>query len=78
MKKIVFLTGFSVLLLLSAMTVPALAQPLDVGVQVGDWFKYEAKVTQWESEDPFLPEGFVGPLSLADNETNYILDLSLY
>ena len=72
MKKIVFLTGFSVLLLL-AITFPALAQPLDVGVQVGDWFKYEAKVTQWESTDPFLPEGYIGPLSLADNETNYIL-----
>ncbi|MGD2066206.1 MAG: hypothetical protein PVI43_03440 [Candidatus Bathyarchaeota archaeon] len=72
MKKIVFLIGFSVLLLL-AMTVPALAQPLDVGVQVGDWFKYEAKVTQWESTDPFLPDGYMGPLSLADNETNYIL-----
>ncbi|MCZ2808016.1 MAG: hypothetical protein O2V44_01520 [Candidatus Bathyarchaeota archaeon] len=72
MKKIILTMLLSVFLL-SAMTVPALAQPLDVGVQVGDWFKYEAKVTQWESEDPFLPEGFIGPLSLADNETNYIL-----
>ncbi|MDH5375766.1 MAG: hypothetical protein OEW95_08140 [Candidatus Bathyarchaeota archaeon] len=71
-KKIVMLALFSVFLL-SAMTVSALAQPLDVGVQVGDWFKYKAEVTEWESEDPFLPEGFIGPLSLADNETNYIL-----
>ena len=72
MKKIILTVLLSVFLL-SAMTVPALAQTLDVGVQVGDWFKYEAKVTQWESEDPFLPEGYIGPLSLADNETNYIL-----
>jgi hypothetical protein len=72
MKKkilIVLLSAF----LLSAMTVPALAQDLDVGVQVGDWFKYEAKVTQWESEAEFLPPDYMGPLTLADNETNYIL-----
>ena len=72
MKKVVFLAGFVVLMLL-ATTVPVLAQPLDVGVQVGDWFKYEAKVTQWESTDPFLPDGYIGPLSLADNQTDYIL-----
>ena len=71
-KKIVLLTLFSVFLL-SAMTVPALAQPLDVGVQVGDWFKYEAKVTEWESTMEFLPEGYIGPLTLAENETNFIL-----
>jgi hypothetical protein len=71
-KKIVLLTLFSVFLL-SAMTVPALALPLDVGVQVGDWFKYEAKVTQWESEMEFLPPDYIGPLSLAENETNFIL-----
>jgi hypothetical protein len=59
--------------MLLVITVPVMAQPLDVGVQVGDWFKYEAKVTQWESEDPFLPEGFIGPLSLYENETNFIL-----
>ena len=72
MKKIVLAMLFSVFLL-SAMTVPALAQPLDVGVQVGDWFKYEAKVTQWESDMEFLPPDYQGPLSLAENETNYIL-----
>jgi len=72
MKKTILIVLLSVFLL-SALTVPALAQDLDLGVEVGDWFKYEAKVTLWESEDPFLPEGFVGPLSLADNETNYIL-----
>jgi hypothetical protein len=72
MKKTILIVLLSVFLL-SALTVPALAQSLDVGVEVGDWFEYEAKVTQWESDDPFLPEGFYGPLSLADNETNSIL-----
>lgn len=72
MKKIILTVLLSVFLL-SALTVPALAQSLDVGVEVGDWFKYEAKVTQWESDDEFLPEGFIGPLSLAENETNFIL-----
>jgi len=72
MKKKILIVLLSVLLL-SAMAVPALAQSLDVGVEVGDWFKYEAKVTQWESDDPFLPEGFYGPLTLADNQTNFIL-----
>jgi hypothetical protein len=72
MKKSILIVLLSVFLV-SAMTVPALAQPLELGVEVGDWFKYEAKVTQWESDDPFLPEGFYGPLTLADNETNSIL-----
>ena len=71
MKKIAFLVALSVILL-CAMVAPAMAK-LDVGVQVGDWFKYEARVTLWESEDPFLPPGYFGPLSLADNETNWIL-----
>lgn len=74
MKKIALLTVLSVLLM-SAMVFPSICQagPTDVVIQVGDWFKYEARVTQWVSEDPFLPEGYFGPLSLADNETNYIL-----
>jgi hypothetical protein len=72
MKKKILIVLLSVFLL-SATTVPALAQDLDVGVEVGDWFKYEARVTQWESDDPFLPEGFFGPLTLADNQTNFIL-----
>ncbi len=72
MKKKILIVLLSVFLL-SAMTVSVLAQDLDVGVEVGDWFKYEAKVTQWESEAEFLPEDYMGPLTLADNETNYIL-----
>ena len=72
MKKIILAMLFSVFLL-SALTVPALAQDLDVGVQVGDWFKYECKVTQWESEMEFLPEGYQGPLFLWENETNFVL-----
>jgi hypothetical protein len=72
MKKKALLVALSVLLL-SAMIAPVVAGPTDVVIQVGDWFKYEARVTQWVSDDPFLPEGFYGPLSLADNQTNYIL-----
>ena len=72
MKKNTLIIALSVLLL-SAMIAPVAAGPTDVVVQVGDWFKYEARVTQWESTDPFLPEGYFGPLSLADNQTNWIL-----
>ena len=72
MKKTVLIVLLSVFLL-SALTVSALAEPLDVGVEVGDWFEYKAEVTLWESVDPFLPEGYFGPLSLADNETDSIV-----
>ena len=72
MKKTALSIAFSVLLL-SAMIAPVMAGPTDVVVQVGDWFKYERKVTEWGSTDPFLPEGYFGPLSLADNQTNYVL-----
>jgi hypothetical protein len=67
-KKITLIAGLSMLLLV-AMAAPALAKE-DVGVQVGDWFKYEVKVTQYESEGPFPPT--YSPLTLADNETNSI------
>lgn len=67
--KIILPAGLSILLLL-AMVAPAMAQQ-DVGVEVGDWFKYEVKVTQFESTGPFPPP--MGPLTLADNETNYIM-----
>lgn len=59
-------------MLLFAMVLPAMAQ-LDVGVEVGDWFKYERKVTQWDTEMEFLPPDYLGPLSLADNETNWVM-----
>jgi hypothetical protein len=72
MKKTILIVLLSVFLV-SAMTVPALAQDFDLGVEVGDWFKYEAKVTQWEGDMEFLPEGFQGPLILAENQTNFIL-----
>ncbi len=72
MKKTILLAALS-LLLLSAMIAPVMAGPTDVVVQVGDWFKYEREVTEWDSTDPFLPEGYFGPLSLADNQTNYVL-----
>lgn len=69
MKKRILPTGLSILLLL-AIAVPAMAQQ-DVGVEVGDWFKYEVKVTQFESTGSFPPP--MGPLTVADNETNYIM-----
>ena len=72
MKKKALILALS-LLLLFPMIAPVMAGPTDVVVQVGDWFKYEARVTQWISEDPFLPDGYIGPLSLADNQTNWIL-----
>jgi hypothetical protein len=72
MKKIIVALTFTVFLL-SAMAVPSFSQKLDVGVEVGDWFRYIAEVTLWESVDPFLPAGFYGPISLADNQTYNIL-----
>ncbi len=71
MKKIALILPLSVLLL-SAMIAPVLAGPTDVVIQVGDWFEYQARVTQWISTAPFLPEGYMGPLTLADNNTNSI------
>jgi hypothetical protein len=71
MKKKILLIPLAALLL-SAMAAPALAK-FDVGVEVGDWFKYEAQVTYWETEMEFLPDTYLGPLSLAENETNFIL-----
>ncbi|MGD9130625.1 MAG: hypothetical protein PVH73_03520 [Candidatus Bathyarchaeota archaeon] len=71
MKKTILIVLLS-LFLISTLTVPALAQDMTVGVSVGDWFKYEHRVTRWESEDPFLPDGYYGPLTLADNQTNFI------
>jgi hypothetical protein len=72
MKKLVLIAGLSILLLLLVvMAVPAMAKE-DVGVQVGDWFKYEAQVTQWESTMEFLPDNYLGPLILAENNTNAI------
>jgi len=72
MKKKILIVLLSVFLV-SAMTLPAMAQDMTVGVSVDDWFKYEARVTQWESEMEFLPPTFYGPLSLAENQTNFIL-----
>jgi len=71
MNKKILLIPLAVLLL-SAMIAPALAQKELVGVQVGDWFKYKAQVTQWESTMEFLEPGYIGPLSLYENETNAI------
>jgi hypothetical protein len=74
MKKKALLVALS-LLLLSVMLFPSICQAgsTDVVIQVGDWFKYQARVTKWISDDPFLPDGYFGPLSLADNQTNWIM-----
>ena len=49
MKKTALLTVLSVSLL-SAMLLPSLCQAqLTVGVQVGDWFKYEGTLVSWEA-----------------------------
>jgi hypothetical protein len=72
MKKTILIVLLSILLL-SAMAIPAMAQDMTLGVSVDDWFKYEARVTQWDSEMEFLPPTFYGPLSLAENQTNFIL-----
>jgi len=55
-KKIVLLTLFSVFLL-SAMTVPALS-PYDweVGIEVGDTFKYVGTLHSWSGTASFPPE----------------------
>ena len=53
MKKTAFLTVLSVLFL-SAVLLPSLCQALTVGVQVGDWFKYEGELVSWEA-DPAVP-----------------------
>ncbi len=70
MKKIIA-AGLSILVL-AAMAVPVLAQKELVGVQVGDWFKYKAEVTQWESTMEFLPENYQGPLIVQENQTDAI------
>jgi len=70
MKKIAVFAVLSILLL-AAMVAPATAK-LGVGVKVGDWFKYEAKVTQWVSTMVFLQDGYIGPLSLYENQTDAI------
>jgi hypothetical protein len=71
MKKKILLIPLA-MLLLSAIVTPALAQKELVGIHVGDWFKYKAKVTQWVSTMTFLPDGYIGPLTLAENNTNAI------
>ncbi len=53
MKKTVLLTTLS-LLLLFAMLLPSLCQALTVGIEVGDWFKYEGELVSWVA-DPGVP-----------------------
>ena len=71
MKKILPAMLLSVFLL-SAITVPTLSQDVTVGVSVGDWFKYEASVYDWEAEPsvPFPPDQYVEFL-YTYNETDW-------
>jgi hypothetical protein len=69
-KKIVLLILFSVFLS-CAMTVPSLSQ-WAVGVNVGDWFKYEGTLVLWEADPgvPFPPNEYA--LILKEyNETDW-------
>ena len=52
-KKTVLLSTLS-LLLLVMMLIPSLSQALTVGIQVGDWFKYEGELVSWVA-DPGVP-----------------------
>lgn len=69
-KKIVLLTLFSVFLL-SAMTVPALQYDWDVGVEVGDTFKYVGTLHLWETENVEFPPMYLEFLQTY-NETDWL------
>jgi len=57
-KKIVLLALFSVFLL-SAMAVPTLPQEWEVGVEIGDTFKYVGTLHLWESDAVEFPPMFL-------------------
>jgi hypothetical protein len=58
-KKTALLTMLSVLLM-SAMFFPSMCKGLTVGVQVGDWFKYEGTLVSYEAgpDVPFPPSQY--------------------
>jgi hypothetical protein len=61
------------LFLLSAMTVPSLSETeWTVGVQVGDWFKYEGTLVEYWSDEgvPFPPNQFT-PYLVTFNESDW-------
>jgi hypothetical protein len=51
-KRIVPLTSVSVFLLIAMVVTLVAAQPRNVGVNVGDWFKYGDVTGSWSSNDP--------------------------
>ena len=50
MKKMPVLASLAILLL-SALLLPTFCQALTVGVQVGDWFKYEGTLVEWTADE---------------------------
>jgi hypothetical protein len=81
MKKILLAVLFSVFLL-SAMTVPALSQDeWTVGLSVGDWFKYETALVEYEADEgvPFPPNPiatWLVPFNETDWFTHTVTDVS--
>jgi hypothetical protein len=65
MKKLILLAGLS-MLLLCAMAVPAMADLGDVGIQVGDWFRWEPSMT-WEADEGVNPPFSASYLTWANN-----------
>lgn len=59
MKKAVLTIIFS-LFLLSTMAAPALSQTVTIGVEVGDWFRYEGTLEYYEADAgvPFPPNEY--------------------
>jgi hypothetical protein len=60
MKKKILIVLLSVFLL-SAMIGPSLSQEVEIGVSVGDWFKFEGTLLYYEAEEelPFPPSMWV-------------------
>ena len=70
MKKGILLIGFAAILL-TTMILPVMGYEWDMGVEVGDWFKYETELIKWETDGvPFPP--FWNQDLPAINHTDYV------
>jgi hypothetical protein len=69
MKKTLLIAGLSMLLLV-AMAVPAMAELGDVGIQVGDWFRWEPSMT-WEADEGVSPPWSAAYITWA-NDTDWV------
>ncbi len=70
MKKIVLLASISMFLVSVMLVTLVLAQPRVVGINVGDWFKYEEIGFDWYSNNP---EATIPPYAADLNETEYVI-----